>query len=58
VYYSKEVVIVERNGKPFAVVISPEEYQLSRRGDGSAKKKSSPLRFCSFGSGGSPRQER
>jgi prevent-host-death family protein len=27
VHYSKEAVMVERNGKPFAVVVSPEEYQ-------------------------------
>ena len=27
VHYSQEAVIVERKGKPFAVVISPEEYQ-------------------------------
>jgi len=26
VYYSKEVVIVEKRGRPFAVVISPEDY--------------------------------
>ena len=26
VYYSKEPVIVEKRGKPFAVVISPDEY--------------------------------
>ena len=27
VYFTKEPVIVERKGKPFAVVISPDEYQ-------------------------------
>ena len=27
VYYSKEAVIVERRGRPFAVVISPEDYE-------------------------------
>ena len=27
VYYSKEAVIVEKRGRPFAVVISPEEYE-------------------------------
>ena len=27
VYYSKEPVIVERRGRPFAVVISPEDYE-------------------------------
>ncbi len=28
VYYTKEPVMVERKGKPFAVVISPEQYAL------------------------------
>ena len=27
VYYSKEVVIVEKRGRPFVVVISPEDYE-------------------------------
>jgi len=27
VYYSKEAVIVEKQGRPFAVVINPEEYE-------------------------------
>jgi prevent-host-death family protein len=27
VYYSKEAVIVEKRGRPFAVVISPEDYE-------------------------------
>jgi len=27
VYYTKNPVIVERKGKPFAVVISPEQYE-------------------------------
>lgn len=27
VYYNKEPVIIEKNGKPFAVVISPEQYE-------------------------------
>ncbi len=31
VYYTKEPVIVERKGKPFAVVISPEQYERMRR---------------------------
>ncbi len=31
VYYTKEPVIVERKGKPFAVVISPELYEKVRR---------------------------
>ncbi len=34
VYYTKEPVIVERKGRPFAVVISPEDYEyLSRSRD-------------------------
>ena len=28
VYYTKEPVMVERKGKPFAVVISPDQYAL------------------------------
>jgi prevent-host-death family protein len=28
VYYTKEPVLVERRGKPFAVVISPDQYAL------------------------------
>ena len=31
VYYSKEPVIVERKGKPFAVVISPQQYDVMER---------------------------
>ena len=27
VYYSKEAVIVEKRGRPFAVVISPDDYE-------------------------------
>lgn len=27
VYYGKEAVIVEKQGRPFAVVISPEQYE-------------------------------
>lgn len=27
VYYSKETVIIEKKGRPFAVVLSPQEYQ-------------------------------
>lgn len=27
VYYSNETVIVEKQGRPFAVVISPDEYE-------------------------------
>jgi len=31
VYYTKEPVIVERKGRPFAVVISPEQYEILQR---------------------------
>lgn len=31
VYYTKEAVIVEKKGRPFAVVISPEQYERLRR---------------------------
>ena len=31
VYYGREPVIVERNGKPFAVVISPHQYAVMER---------------------------
>ena len=31
VYYTKNPVIVERKGKPFAVVISPEQYEGLQR---------------------------
>ena len=30
VHYSQEAVIVERKGRPFAVVISPEQYESLR----------------------------
>jgi len=32
VYYSKEVVIVEKRGRPFVVVISPEDYERLLKG--------------------------
>ncbi|MCL5946825.1 MAG: type II toxin-antitoxin system Phd/YefM family antitoxin [Chloroflexi bacterium] len=32
VYYTKEPVIVERKGKPFAVVISPEQFEALQQG--------------------------
>ena len=32
VFYTKEPVIVERKGKPFAVMISPEQYESLRTG--------------------------
>ena len=31
VYYTKEPVLVEKKGKPYAVVISPEQYALFAR---------------------------
>jgi prevent-host-death family protein len=31
VYYGKEPVIVERKGRPFAVVISPDEYERYKK---------------------------
>ena len=31
VYYTKEPIIVERKGKPFAVVISPQQYDVMER---------------------------
>ena len=31
VYYTKEPVLVERNGRPFAVMISPEQYETMRK---------------------------
>lgn len=31
VHYTKEPVIVEKKGRPFAVVISPEQYERLRR---------------------------
>lgn len=31
VYYGKEAVIVEKKGRPFAVVISPEQYERFKR---------------------------
>ena len=31
VFYNKEPVIIERKGKPFAVMISPEQYESLKR---------------------------
>src|SRR3954465_1798555 len=31
VYYTQEPIVVERKGKPFAVVISPHQYQVMER---------------------------
>jgi len=33
VHYTKEPVIVEKKGQPYAVVISPEEYERFRRAE-------------------------
>jgi prevent-host-death family protein len=33
VYYTKEPVIVERKGKPYAVLISPEQYDAIQQED-------------------------
>ena len=39
VYYTKEPVIVEKRGKVFAVVVSPEQYANSEQGKGVAEMK-------------------
>jgi prevent-host-death family protein len=31
VYYTKEPVVVEKKGKPYAVLISPEQYEILHR---------------------------
>lgn len=31
VYYTKNPIVVERKGKPFAVVISPDQYEILKR---------------------------
>jgi prevent-host-death family protein len=31
VYYGKEAVVVEKQGRPFAVVINPDQYESLRR---------------------------
>ena len=31
VYYGNEAIVVERKGRPFAVVISPQQYKVLRR---------------------------
>ncbi|MDO8691737.1 MAG: type II toxin-antitoxin system Phd/YefM family antitoxin [Dehalococcoidia bacterium] len=31
VYYNREPVIIEKRGRPFAVVINPEEYEAIRK---------------------------
>jgi antitoxin YefM len=44
VHYGKEPVIVERNGKPFAVVISPDQYAVMERELGQAWRDIESLR--------------
>lgn len=39
VYYGKESVIVERKGRPFAVVINPDEYKTFLNFKKAAKKR-------------------
>lgn len=39
VYYGKEPVIVEKKGRPFAVVLSPEEYQQYENFKSAARKR-------------------
>jgi|SRR3989344_1622025 len=39
VYYGKQSVVVERKGRPFAVVINPEEYERYENFKAAAKKR-------------------
>lgn len=39
VYYGKESVVVEKKGRPFAVVISPDEYEKYIKYKEAAKKR-------------------
>lgn len=39
VYYGKQPVIVERKGRPFAVVLNPEEYERYEKYKEAAKKR-------------------
>lgn len=39
VYYGKEPVVVERKGRPFAVVINPDEYERYEKYKTAAKKR-------------------
>lgn len=39
VYYGKQSVVVERKGRPFAVVLNPQEYEKYERYKKAAKKR-------------------
>lgn len=39
VYYGKQAVVVERKGRPFAVVINPDEYETYQNFKKAAKKR-------------------
>ena len=39
VFYGKEAVIVEKQGRPFAVVINPDEYETFQNFKKAAKKR-------------------
>lgn len=39
VYYGKQPVIVERKGRPFAVVVNPEEYEKYEKHKDAARKR-------------------
>lgn len=39
VYYGKKPVFVERKGRPFAVVLNPQEYEKYERFKAAAKKR-------------------
>lgn len=39
VYYGKQPVIVERKGRPFAVVVNPEEYEKYENYKNAARKR-------------------
>ncbi len=39
VYYGKQTVVVERKGRPFAVVINPDEYEKYQDYKKAAKKR-------------------
>lgn len=42
-YYGKQSVVVERKGRPFAVVINPEEYEKYEKYKQAAKKRISEI---------------
>lgn len=39
VYYGKEAIMVERKGRPFAVVVNPDEYENYTKYKEAAKKR-------------------